>query len=165
LKRRIRGLVLTTEYLLLIALFLALFASLAVIIYERSISKAESPKLHVRIDELYVIRQANGIYLKMIIYSQSNALFCINYIDVVDANTGDKIVFGDHDIGEVITLPICIKSGEEFMLSGFQAINGTIIPPGDPVYVRIHYSFNQPNLNYNADDPQTIVVFTKALAS
>jgi len=156
--------ILSQEYMLAIVISVIILFAVGAILMNTAEQQAKAPKVSIKMVKMLVVRKTTGLYFELILQSQSTSTVCINYIDLVDLSTGNKITIGDHDVGEASNLPVCIKPSETFTLGAYQGLESGFMP-GTKVAVILHYSIGSPDTTYNENNPYRMYFFTKVIGT
>lgn len=156
--------IITTEYIVMTLVTLVLLGIIGAIVTSIYTPAVQSPKLRVEVIKSLVSRKGDGIYVDLQVKSSTNAVLCINYIEVTDLASDSIVVFGvtGDGLAEVIELPVCIRPDYVMHISGYHAAP-VGFGVGSKVMLRFHYTFNTPQtgpFNYNPGNAQSFIAFT-----
>jgi len=151
---------LSEEYLLWFAvgvLLLLIFGGLLIQYYRGMVT---APKIDIDVIRSTVVRKPNGVYFEFVLQFRTNTRVCVNYVELYDPSTNQRIVIGDKDSGELSNLPVCSDPYVVFTLGGYQSTTSGF-SPGTKVMVSLHYDTS----TYDPDNPQKIIFFATITSS
>ena len=126
--------------------------------------QANANHLQLNVTKVEVLRDQDGVSLKLFVQSTSNHLVCITHIELDDIRSNKTIVFGDNGsvdgLPEVATLPFCIRPNSIFQFSGYHNVDSGFNSYSKVMVKLFYHTGWTSGTSYNPNNPHYIVLFT-----